>query len=454
MCGVCDRKAGQPLAVGTCNSTDKSSVPAKLKILTVSVFFDGTGNNRFNTEIARKDTKLRKKSVSYDNFYSNVALLYMAMKHTTSHKKIYIQGAGTFKYKKDELTGLAGASGNSGYEQRVNEAFLNLTKLVKDNKATRLVLNIYGFSRGSAYGRYFCYRLKRKYINQKLAEPSSVGLDSSCVSINLVGLFDTVSSFNLTGHYSNVEPYGLDVNKSDEGINRIVHLTSENDYREHFPLTSINSAIKEKIGFECSLPGAHSDIGGGYSEEYEEKEKYLGYESLLKTSENLDFIYWKWFLDKGYYSSNQISQKQLSDLNKTPITVYGTRKVFYTYQFVIAEIMLEVMKKETNITVYEGSELLKGFNLVKNISFLKDYRNLVVPFVVRNYKNNGKFKAPVLSEALMKKIYNKYIHISLDFYGSPGNPANKGTPLNKYKNSHGQLDFMRPKRPLVTKGYK
>ena len=69
---------------------------------------------------------------------------------------------------------------------------------------------------------------------------------------------------------------GLDFGQP-QGINYIAHLTAQNDYREHFPLTPIHGAIKDKIGFQCSLPGAHSDIGGGYSETAKEENIFLGF---------------------------------------------------------------------------------------------------------------------------------------------------------------------------------
>ncbi|OSI13802.1 phospholipase effector Tle1 domain-containing protein [Neisseria dumasiana] len=83
-------------------------------------------------------------------------------------------------------------------------------------------------------------------------------------TINFFGLFDTVSSLGME-HYNDVKEFKLDIG-APKSIRRIVHFTAQNDYRHHFPLTSIKGAVKDKRGFECSFPGVHSDVGGGYYE--------------------------------------------------------------------------------------------------------------------------------------------------------------------------------------------
>jgi len=71
-------------------------------MLTISLFFDGTGNNRFNSAANRKGDEFKRSydreisSVSYRNYYSNIALLYFSLKEKPGqHEKIYIEGAGT-----------------------------------------------------------------------------------------------------------------------------------------------------------------------------------------------------------------------------------------------------------------------------------------------------------------------------------------------------------------------
>ena len=72
-------------------------------------------------------------------------------------------------------------------------------------------------------------------------------------------LFDTVvSSYNSC----------VDVHLKADCAERVVHLTAQDEVRKHFPLSRIT---EDKAGTdipahftELALPGAHSDIGGGY----------------------------------------------------------------------------------------------------------------------------------------------------------------------------------------------
>lgn len=67
------KKRDEPLATGTSNSREGSYVEVVIEVFTVSIFFDGTRNNRFNTEAGLKSEQQRKRDISYQNYYSNVA---------------------------------------------------------------------------------------------------------------------------------------------------------------------------------------------------------------------------------------------------------------------------------------------------------------------------------------------------------------------------------------------
>ena len=71
-------------------------------------------------------------------------------------------------------------------------------------------------------------------------------------------------------------------------VEEIVHFVAADEYRENFSLTTIDSASN---GMQVVLPGAHSDVGGGYNEHEKEKiilegswtdskREYRGYMSL------------------------------------------------------------------------------------------------------------------------------------------------------------------------------
>ena len=55
---------------------------------------------------------------------------------------------------------------------------------------------------------------------------------------------------------------------------QVVHLTAGDEYRENFSLTDITSSIGS--GYELTLPGVHSDVGGSYGKITNEEEHWPG----------------------------------------------------------------------------------------------------------------------------------------------------------------------------------
>ena len=79
-----------------------------------------------------------------------------------------------------------------------------------------------------------------------------------------MGLYDTVASFGI-GHGTDTSDLKLD---SITKARFVYHLASDDEYRDNFPLTNINSCGLR--GIEFILPGVHSDIGGSYLNNDEE----------------------------------------------------------------------------------------------------------------------------------------------------------------------------------------
>lgn len=108
----------------------------------LSVFFDGTKNNRTNTDLIKKlrieavrngkkleDNKLfkyAKSGTSYKNDYTNVAKMerYIESGSDTTYQKklsIYIEGPGTNDKKSDRLVGYAFGMGRTGISEKVKK---------------------------------------------------------------------------------------------------------------------------------------------------------------------------------------------------------------------------------------------------------------------------------------------------------------------------------------------
>ncbi len=99
--------------------------------------------------------------------------------------------------------------------------------------------------------------------------------------MNFVGLFDTVSSEGLY-HGNDVYDMGLGMESEpkverpgfvNDSAMRVFHLMALDEYRTNFSCITIDSACKAKTNFdnkrvlmefELGIPGAHSDVGGGY----------------------------------------------------------------------------------------------------------------------------------------------------------------------------------------------
>jgi|GEM_PF-352129 len=195
----------------------KSSYKLKLRI---GVFFDGTGNNRFNSDsvyykyknqfpidemnypenkLTETATKRKIKSFvpesgsSYWNNYSNVALLHdlyqekIEFDRTNNIANIqfrqYVEGIGTLDGEQDDFIGSGLAESDRGVIKRVNQCCENIvTQLLKKLTINKISLenlhieeikfDIFGFSRGAAAARHFCNEiLKRKLITEKTKNP-------------------------------------------------------------------------------------------------------------------------------------------------------------------------------------------------------------------------------------------------------------------------------------------
>lgn len=188
----------------------------KGKNITYSVFFDGTLNNRKNTEdgkahrdetvahsgqhydsylqqkkedAAQKDIdhsgkvydggELKEviiagkkynlpKGDSYKNDYTNVARLYYAYNDSpTIHERIYVEGVGTEDHLADDdlATGMGvfSTSVRGKAKKAYDQIFDNVVKIVgkveddSNNFIETLTIDVYGFSRGATTARYFTH---------------------------------------------------------------------------------------------------------------------------------------------------------------------------------------------------------------------------------------------------------------------------------------------------------
>lgn len=288
-------------------------VPARGVTLTIGVFFDGTGNNveNINGRLEQCDSKLydldarelaefNKKCMAKNGFsgtgatshlgyFTNIHWLNVLYKKditvpdqaTEAQRAIYIEGIGTKNKEKDSTLGLGFGNDDTGVIAKTDRAVELIKKeisdFIKQNDMKSIVIakiqfDIFGFSRGAAAARHFANRINDE--DPALVEAIKLGLDSHMQygkpagEIRFIGPFDTVAavasiSDGLDPHDSSNDRVKLDL---PAGIAKhIFQITAMHECRYNFCLNSIREAWPE-----LSLPGVHSDIGGGYNPEEHE----------------------------------------------------------------------------------------------------------------------------------------------------------------------------------------
>jgi len=296
------------------------------------MFFDGTLNNRTNTGDRKnweQTGKLGKApgEGSYKNDDSNVAKLFDGLQGNQPDYdisiKLYVEGIGTEDGKSDSLVlGAAFGRGGTGIKDKVGHGLATLidtvTARVGPPDPTLIIdyvhIDAFGFSRGAAAARYFVHVSMcggwtvAKDLKQQ-------GYSVGDVKMRFVGLFDTVASFGVW-HGSNTRDLDLDAITVAE---KVVQIAAAEEYRENFQLTNIKS---KKGGVEVFLPGAHSDIGGGYADDGSEVDWLLFYVPVTDsyasrhTSEAqnaLDADH-DWLVKRGWYLDSELRKVAYSRL--------------------------------------------------------------------------------------------------------------------------------------------
>jgi type VI secretion system secreted protein VgrG len=294
--------------------------------LRIGLFFDGTGNNQSNaaaTEQCRRQdlnsfTAEELESIaamceqygfgefdgsgfnsapdnSYGNAPSNVAHLYDLYPDNTAtplsedaeigYVRVYVEGIGTRSGGADAtLIGQGLGQGETGVVARVRQTPDMLSKQLgffqqKNPGITirNLEFDLFGFSRGAAAARHCANEVLKpsRGLFSELLAGGSAGLlkhvnSVSDVCINLIGLFDTVAAISdpLHGDFSpgNDVDRGVNLYLPPDCARQVIQLHALDEYRADYSLKAVHSTH-----LQIGLPGAHSDIGGGYLPRAREK---------------------------------------------------------------------------------------------------------------------------------------------------------------------------------------
>ena len=276
----------------------------QINVLRIGVFFDGTSNNTFNHLIGKDGIEtfleqcaapeereaLRKqceagdvplKVASQANDITNIGKaheLYRVPKGNELLAKVYIDGIGTENAEEDAGAGQASDLGSTSSLSKVEKACDTTIVetineqlgevLSKTDCIHKIEFDVFGFSRGASAARQFINFIDGKagHLLAKSMEKESgiqlkAGFDwasrDDC-RIKFAGLFDTVTT----------SARKRNVTLSPDCAERVVHLIAADEWRFFFALTRITD---DKLGTkiapnftEVIVPGAHSDVGGGY----------------------------------------------------------------------------------------------------------------------------------------------------------------------------------------------
>jgi hypothetical protein len=217
------------------------------------VAFDGTGNNKFTdpehaTNVAQIHDELERAAKRDPRLFVQ-----------------YIEGPGTVGTTLER--GYDSATGAS-FEANVESAYKSLVKQANEWRETSPKSHIHvqsiGFSRGASQAAYFTNVLHERGIPDLSSEQVSPDGERTYArhlvepgkTPQSVGLFDPVA----TGH-----PMKFDRRLPPSVVSGL-QITAENELRATFPSDQIIAPGMSEDGrfLNISVPGAHSDVGGGY----------------------------------------------------------------------------------------------------------------------------------------------------------------------------------------------
>ena len=275
---------------------DKEGIDVRL-----TLFYDGTLNNRVNVEEREKakinnlldsvyhDHKTDDGNNSYDNGRTNIAIMEPHLLDKSDGYDIalkeYIEGQGTFNLEGDDIKGYSMGGFDSGVASRAVDGITRGVGLINNNIDSndfcikKLTIDVFGFSRGSATARYAIHLLLKgstKWDSDygggyeqvtppilELIANRGIEISEKAVEICFAGLYDTVVSVYLSQYLPAVFVSNKLEQKAVKHAKKVLHLAAADEHRADFPLHNIKSAGKK--GEEYFLPGVHSDVGGSYN---------------------------------------------------------------------------------------------------------------------------------------------------------------------------------------------
>lgn len=306
-----------PTMCATCNVDRPPRLPPQRA--RVAVFFDGTGNNRANSQPGAVNRlgaarHLFASTASYENAESNVSKgeaavgTYPDVDNVGQH--YYIEGIGTQSGGRDIPEGMMTGQGITGVMAKMRQGLDRLVADISQLDSSRPIeyvhIDTFGFSRGAAAARHFVHvALNDRRLNVR-KQLEDRGFTVNEVIVKFVGLYDTVASYGYS-HSNDTRDLNLDAIRDAEYT---FQLAAGDEHRSNFRLTDIQSAA---AGRQIYLPGVHSDIGGGYQDNSSESDLQavdLDWRGIARRSADLASLRRErnWLIERGWYNDSELSQ--------------------------------------------------------------------------------------------------------------------------------------------------
>ena len=253
------------------------------RVLRVGIFFDGTANNQFNSQLGHERQArglLVDPGSSYDGVPTNIAKLHRLYPQQPAFNaqghaviSLYIGGIGTTTGQEDtRFPGQTYGRGRTGVLGKAQSAQVQLAACLKScvqslpyRSLRRLQLDVFGFSRGAAAARHFANVITHTPFKALF----ELAPDFEC-SLEFIGLFDTVAAMgglDDLGDISDALNPGLNLYLAPGCAKQVVQLSARDEQRRNFSL----SRIAPQWPMDVAVPGAHADVGGGYPLEAQER---------------------------------------------------------------------------------------------------------------------------------------------------------------------------------------
>lgn len=412
-------------------------------ILDIGMFFDGTLNNRYNTM-----SKSRSDG-SYQNALSNPALLYPLYKNGSLYnersscggiarafRSIYVEGPGSTRGEEDDSQGfMFGQGRQSGVEARVLSGFKQMVNQIAliggPPKLEKVVLDVFGFSRGAAAARHFVNSVRAR---KAVYDPWGVGdyeetlPEGLTVELRFVGIFDTVAAIGTADDDDN-DPINVHL-KTAQVTKRIYHLTAGDEYRKNFRLNRNTPGG----GDSKQLRGAHSDVGGGYRDKGDTanlespKQKFFYSATEAETARAAvrradaapggNSAQEAVFVSEGFLAPNEptggVVRRQTPVVHRQVTVRYGIKTVTrdtytYTEQLVLDRPWVEVGLSRVALHMMHEATLAAVDGAMLNMPTTD--KNYVIPAGLRPYE--AAIRAGTLTGAARTSVLRNYGHVSM-----------------------------------------